>query len=79
MWIASGMTRRVQHAYCIADYILSNNNPIQSGDPIDGIVDGRFTQEVQWRCQYENALIQPAREVVDIYMNEYAAGNRSGS
>jgi hypothetical protein len=31
---------------------------------------------VQWRCQYENALIQPAREVIDIYMNEYAAGQR---
>ena len=66
----------VQHAYCIADYILSNDNPIRSGDPIDGIVDGQFTQNVQWRCQYENALIQPAREVIDICMNEYAAGNR---
>ena len=66
----------VQHAYNIADYILSNDNPIKPGDSIDGIVNGRITQEVMWRCQYENALIQPMREVIDIYMNEYASGNR---
>lgn len=67
----------VQHAYCTADYILSADNPIKSGDPIDGIADGRFTPEVQWRCRYEDALIQPMREVIDICMNEYASGKRS--
>ncbi|MCX4266714.1 MAG: DUF4261 domain-containing protein, partial [Firmicutes bacterium] len=54
----------------------ANDNPIKSGDTIDAIVNGQFSQSVQWRCQYENALIQPAREVIDIYMNEYAAGQR---
>ena len=66
----------VNHAYCIDSYILDNYNPIKSGDTIDAIVNGQFSQSVQWRCQYENALIQPAREVIDIYMNEYAAGQR---
>lgn len=66
----------VQHAYTIADYILSNDNPIKPGDSIDGIINGRFTQEVMWRCHYEDALIQPVREVIDIYMNEFASGKR---
>lgn len=66
----------VHHAYNIADYILANDNPIQSGDTIDGIAGGAFSQEIQWRCQYENALIQPVRQVIDICMNEYASGRR---
>ena len=67
----------VNHAYCIASYILNNDNPIKSGDTVDAIVDGQLSQTVQWRCQYENALIQPAREVIDIFMNEHAAGRRA--
>lgn len=66
----------VNHAYGVASYILSNDNPIESGDPIDGVVDGAFSREIQWKCQYESALIQPAREVIDICMNEYASGQR---
>ena len=66
----------VNHAYNVLSYIFDNENPIESGDPIDGIVDGAMSREVMWRCQYENALIQPVREVIDIYMNEYASGGR---
>ena len=66
----------VGHAYNVASYILANDNPIKSGDPIDGVVDGRLSQDVMWRCRYEDALIQPPRPVIDIYMNEYAAGRR---
>jgi len=66
----------VNHAYTIASYILENDNPIQSGDVLDGIADGNICMDVQWKCQYENALIQPAREVLDVNMGEYAAGNR---
>ena len=66
----------VGHAYSAASYILANDNPIKSGDPIDGIVDGMFSQEVMWKCQYEDALIQPVRGVIDINMGEYASGNR---
>lgn len=67
----------VNHAYCTASYILDNDNPIEKDDPIDAAMpDGRFSREVQWRCNYENSLIQPARDVIDIFMNEYAAGTR---
>lgn len=66
----------VNHAYCTAAYILNNNNPISQDDPIDGVTGGELSQEVQWKCSYENSLIQPAREVIDIYMNEYASGGR---
>lgn len=66
----------VEHAYNIADYILSADNPIKPGDSIDGIENGRFSPNIRWKCRYENALIQPVREVIDINMNEYASGKR---
>lgn len=66
----------VNHAYNTASYMLDHDNPIQAGDPIDGVENGKLSVNVQWRCNYENALIQPARTVIDIYMNEYAAGTR---
>lgn len=66
----------VNHAYNVLSYIFDNENPIKSGDPIDGVVDGAMSQKVMWRCQYEHALIQPVREVIDIFMNEYASGGR---
>lgn len=66
----------VNHAYCTASYILDNNNPIKSGDPIDGINNGRISMSVQWKTQYESALIQPVREVIDVCMNWYASGRR---
>lgn len=66
----------VNHAYNIASYILENDNPIHSGDMLDGIEDGNVSMDIQWKCHYENALIQPVREVLDINMGEYAAGER---
>ena len=56
--------------------MLNNENPIKSGDTVDGIVNGQFNVNLQWPCRYEGALIQPAREVIDVFMNEYAAGAR---
>lgn len=67
----------VNHAYNIASYIFENENPIKQGDLIDGVEDGKISMNVQWKCHYEQSLIQPVREVVDIYMNEYAAGKRN--
>lgn len=67
----------VNHAYNVLTYIFDNDNPIQSHDHIDGIKDGEMSQDVQWNVQYENALIQPVREVLDIHMGEYASGNRT--
>lgn len=66
----------VNHAYNVASYLLKNDNPIKNGDTIDGVQNGRMTRELQWRCQYEESLIQPAREVLDMNMGEYASGNR---
>lgn len=66
----------VNHAYNVLSYIYDNENPIKSGDPIDGVVDGAMSREVMWKCQYEDALIQPVRGVIDIFMNENASGKR---
>ena len=67
----------VEHAYNVASYILEHDDPIEDGETVDGVVDGQMSREVQWKCQYEDALIQPPREVLDINMGEYAAGNRA--
>lgn len=67
----------VNHAYNVLSYIFDNENPIKSGDPIDSISsNGNMCREIMWKCNYESSLIQPVREVIDIYMNEYASGKR---
>lgn len=66
----------VNHAYNVCSYIYANNAPVKSGETIDGIYQGMLSQRVQWTCQYEDALIQPVRCVMDICPNEYAAGKR---
>lgn len=66
----------VNHAYNVASYILEHDNPIQDGETIDGVADGQMSREIQWKCQYEDALIQPPREVLDIHMGKYASGGR---
>jgi len=55
---------------------LEHDNPIQDGETIDGVADGQMSREIQWKCQYEDALIQPPREVLDIHMGKYASGGR---
>lgn len=67
----------VNHAYCIASYILNNDNPIKGGDTVDSVKEnGEFDRVNMWKCCYENALIQPVRQVIDVMMNEYASGQR---
>ena len=66
----------VNHAYNVASYILANDNPVEDGETMDGIMDGQISWRVQWKCQYEDALIQPPREVLDINMGKYASGGR---
>lgn len=68
--------RVVNHAYNVASYLFDKDAPIKSGETIDGLLEGNMSREVQWRCQYEDALIQPVRCVMDICPGEYAAGNR---
>ena len=66
----------VNHAYNMASYLLANANPIEDGETVDGIENGQMSRQVQWKCQYEDALIQPPRGVLDINMGEYASGGR---
>ena len=66
----------VNHAYNVASYILEHDNPIQDGETIDGVADGQMSRELQWKCQYEDAMIQPPRGVLDINMGKYASGGR---
>ena len=63
--------RVVNHAYNVASYILKQDNPIK-----DGVADGQINRKIQWKCQYEDALIQPPRDVLDINMGEFASGTR---
>ena len=66
----------VNHAYNLLSYIYENNNPIESGNTVDGIKNGEMSVDVQWTVQYEDSLVQPIREVLDVNMGEYAAGER---
>lgn len=65
----------VNHACNLASYLLNNDKPMKDGDTIDGIREGMIVQDIQWKCQYEDALIQPARAVMNVCMGEYAAGS----
>ncbi|GEM_PF-2980909 len=48
-----------------------------SGQTVDGIgPDGNIQRAIPWRCPYEHAFIQSAREVSDIYPGIYASGFR---
>ena len=67
----------VNHAYNVVSYILEHDNPIKDGETVDGVEDGQMSQDIQWKCRYEDALIQPARPVLDICMGEFASGNRN--
>lgn len=74
--------RVINHAYNMALYLFQNDNPLEDGDTIDAISENGnensgFARDIQWKCHYENALIQPARVVIDVCMNQYASGNRS--
>ncbi|MCR5123440.1 MAG: DUF4261 domain-containing protein [Ruminococcus sp.] len=67
----------VRHAYNLLGYILEFNCPFKQGDTIDGFDEnGNFSESIQWKCSFENALIQPVRSVIDIEMGELASGVR---
>lgn len=67
----------INHAYNVLCYILDNDCPIKKGDTIDGFDEkGQPSEEIQWTCSYERALIQPVRDVIDINMGVLASGKR---
>ena len=51
-------------------------NLIQNVETVDGVADGQMSREIQWKCQYEDALIQSPRGVLDIHMGNYVSGGR---
>ena len=66
----------VIHAYNVLYYIFEHDNPIGDGETIAGLENGDMSSDIQWKVQYEDSLIQPVREVLDINMGEYASGTR---
>ena len=64
----------VNHAYNVLSYILANDNPIKDGETVDGVKNGKMSRRIQWTCQYENSLIQPPSDVIEINMGKYAPG-----
>jgi hypothetical protein len=55
-----------------AVYIFENGPVIESGHTVAGI-----EPDSRWRCQFENSLLEPKREALDLNPGEpYAAGNR---
>ena len=66
----------VFHAYNVLNYIFEHDNPIGDGETIAGLQNGEMNQDIQWKVQYEDSLIQSVREVLDINMGEYASGTR---
>ena len=66
----------VNHAYNVLSYIYENNCPIESGETIDGLKDGKLSRDIQWICRFEESLIQPSKTVMDINTLEFASGRR---
>jgi hypothetical protein len=65
--------RLVALLYNLGIYVFENPEAIESGHTVDGIEPGQ-----KWRCQYEDALVPPARVVLDIDPGPgFAAGGRS--
>ena len=66
----------INHAYNLLSYTYDNDCPFENGDTIDGITQGETDMNSQWPCHFEDALIQPARSVIDVCMGGCAAGIR---
>lgn len=62
----------VPFLYNLASYIFENGDVIESGHTVEGTRDG-----CKWRCQHEDAMVPPARLVLDVEAGEFAAGTRA--
>ena len=48
------------------------HGPTGRRDTVDGVADnGNLDQSIQWKCRYEDALVQPNRPVLDVHMGQY--------
>ena len=66
----------VKHAYDVLIYMFEQDCPVENGDSVAGLREGQYDDAVPWKVYYEEALIQPVRQVVDVDTGEYAAGER---
>jgi hypothetical protein len=59
--------------YAVAGYLLEEGDVIADGNTISGL-----SEDERWRCEREDALVPPARTVLDIDPGDpYAAGRRA--
>jgi hypothetical protein len=59
--------------YDTAYYVYENGPVIESGNTIAGI-----EPDSKWRCQFEESMLKPQREILDVNPGApYAAGNRA--
>ena len=65
--------KKVAHVlFNTAVYIFEKGPVIESGQTVEGIEPGS-----KWRCQFENSLLEPTRQVLDLNPGKaYAAGTR---
>lgn len=59
--------------YAVAAYLMEEGDVIADGNTVSGL-----TEEERWRCEREDALVPPARTVLDLDPGDpYAAGRRA--
>jgi Domain of unknown function (DUF4261) len=59
----------------LGSYLFEHGDVIETGHTVPGIPEWE-----KWRCQRELSLVEPSREVIDIYPgSRFAAGSRSGA
>lgn len=66
----------IQSAYSLLCYMFENENPIKSGDTVNGTVDGEINPDVKWKVYYTDAMMKPERAVIDVNTGEFASGKR---
>lgn len=58
--------------YDSAYYLFDHGDVIQDGHTIQGLDESQ-----KWKCQHEDALVAPARAILDLDAGAFAAGNRN--
>jgi hypothetical protein len=58
--------------YNLAFYLFEKGPVVESGHTVAGI-----GPDAKWHCQFENSLLEPKRQILDLNPGEpYAAGRR---
>ena len=71
------VSKIVSLALDCAIYQFENNSPIENYHTIEGFDElGNRQAEIHWRCQYEMAILEPERMVLDVNTGKIAGGER---